>query len=68
MSEANKGLLAAAERRRKPSGEQKGRAESTYKYFSEWPGSARGWGPIARAAFDESAFPGQTGIEIRRAV
>jgi hypothetical protein len=67
MSEANRGLLATAERRRKASDGYKRWAESQYKYFSEWPGSARGWGPITRAAFDESDFPGQDAIEIRRA-
>jgi hypothetical protein len=67
MSEANIGLLATAERRRRMEKGYKKWAESQYKYFSAWPGSERGWGPITRPAFDESSFPGQDAIEIRRA-
>jgi hypothetical protein len=67
MSEANKGLLATAERRRRMGKGYKKWAESEYRYFSAWPGSERGWGPITRAAFDGSDFPGQDAIEIGRA-
>jgi hypothetical protein len=66
MNKANDGLLATAERRRKAGEGKKKWEESQYKYFSEWPGSARGWGPITRPAFDNSRFPKQAAIETRR--
>jgi hypothetical protein len=70
ISMGKEGHTTSAETRQKMREAKRGRkkwAESSYKYFSEWPGSGRGWGPITRPAFDESAFPGQDAIEIRRA-
>jgi hypothetical protein len=80
ISEARKGHAVSAETRQKISEAGKGRTVSEetkrkrletrqrreFSLSAICPGYDRGWGPLARPAFDESDFPGQTKFEIRR--